>query len=136
MRKTLNSLLAASLAVGTLAFASSVTAQENELKPHEKVQKYLDPFGEAREEFRFKHYIFRDKKEVLHYNRSYNLGGKPFIEQYVIINPVVPNKNGISSMISTYPNYYFFEGIWYFDPIPDGFNGNEILNEGKKTVSF
>lgn len=133
MRKTLVALaLAGSVFTMStdLARAENLELGLNNKKPHEQVQEYLDPFGVAREEFRSKHYLFRDKKGILHYNRSYDFGGKKFVEQYVITNSVVPDKDGISHVISTYPNYYFFEGIWYFDPFSDGFNGNEMVDEG------
>jgi len=108
-----------------LARAENLELELNNKEPHEQVQDYLDPFGVAREEFRVNHYFFI-YDVTTHYNRTYDFGGKPFIEQYDITNLIVPNKKGVSLIIHPYPTAYFFEGIWYLDPFRDGFNGNEI----------
>jgi len=130
MRKTLLTAMALAGSVFTmstnLARAENPELGLNNKKPHEQVQDYLDPFGVAREEFRFKHYLFRDKKGVLHYNRSYYFGGELFTEQYDLVNIVRPSKDGKSFMLSAYPSAFYLRGIWYFDPFRDGFNGNEI----------
>jgi len=135
MRKSLLTALGV-FAAATIFVNSTgtVRAEEDHLKkPHEQVQKYLDEYGVAKEEFRVKHYFFIDENEVLHYNRIYNFKGRQFTEQYDINKNVISHKNGESHILFPYPSMIFWRGTWYIDPFRDGFNGNEVIME-RRTV--
>lgn len=131
MRKTLISLLTVVGLTAGAVLASPVHAGErqeletNNRKPHEIVREYLYKPGVAKEEFRVNHYFSMDNVTT-YYNRLYNFGGKAFIEQYEMGNRLILNKEGAVRMLFSYPSAFSFEGIWYFDPQRDGFNGNEI----------
>ena len=130
MKKTLTAIALA----GSLLFSLTTNTQGLETdskKPYEQIKKYLDK-GMGKEEFRFAHNLFVDKRGNLHYNRFYDFEGKEFIEQYDMTNILLLNKDGKSHVLFVYPSAFYFKGIWYLDPSRDGFNGNEIKIDNLK----
>jgi len=134
IRRSLASLalMSSLLMPNGLARAEGSKLEIHNKKPHEVVQKYLDGNGVAREQFRSNHYLFKDRGGNLFYNRRYLFGKDVFIEQYDMANIMNSSKDGKFRMLYAYPSYFFFRGTWYFDPLRDGFNGNEIKHENSR----
>ena len=97
--------------------------ETGDLKPHEQIQEYLDSSGVGREEFRMRDYLSTGRDGTPYYTKVFLFEKEVFIERREIICETVLNKDGT---IPLFPIVYIFRGILYYDPLEDGFNGNEI----------
>lgn len=96
--------------------------ETGDLKPHEQIQKYLDG-GVGKEEFIMRDYLSTGRNGTPYHTKVFIFGREVFIEKREITCETVLNKDGT---IPLFPIVYLFRGILYYDPVKDGFNGNEI----------
>ena len=103
--------------------------------PFKILKPFLNEHGSIREEFMEQHYAFMDNNGTPYYNRSYNTPRGKVIEQYNFFPKINMVEGSSTTLLSIFPNTFYFDGIWYADPNSRGISGDEVkADDWKKLI--